>query len=158
MRFIQITQRVVNVDEESLLLSLLLGRVGWRRQDHPGDVTPLFMRFFVRFLQVFEAPRAEKVEGGGVSSENGARARRQVWPATHRPRGLPMRLRRFPSSTLPPFPRSRPLRAPDRTLAPRARASSSPFPAYGSGGGPRCNLCSPLIGWNRHPSSRPWGF
>lgn len=51
-----------------------------------------------------------------------ARARRQVWPATHRPRGLPMRLRRFPSSTLPPFPRSRPLRAPDRTLAPRARA------------------------------------
>lgn len=75
MRFIQITQRVVNVDEESLLLSLLLGRVGWRRQDDPGDVTPLFMRFFVRFLQVFEAPRAEKVEGGGVSSENGARAR-----------------------------------------------------------------------------------
>lgn len=47
---------------------------GWRLQEDPGDVSPLFMRFPVRSSQVFEALQVEKV-GGGVSSENGARAR-----------------------------------------------------------------------------------
>lgn len=67
-------QRAVNVEEERILLNLLLVVKGWRRQENPGDVAPLFMRFFVSFPQVFEALQAEKV-GAGVSSENGARAR-----------------------------------------------------------------------------------
>lgn len=68
--------------------------------------------FLRQFSSGFRGTTGRK-GGGGVSSENGARARLQTWLEIQRPRGLPARVRISHSSTLPPFPWSGLLRAPD---------------------------------------------
>lgn len=49
---------------QAIFLTLLWVVTGWRQKENQRDVAPLFVRFFVSFLQVFEALRAEKAGRG----------------------------------------------------------------------------------------------
>lgn len=98
-------------------------------------------------------------KGGGWGEQREPCARARAWESGSRPtdraafRALAQICLFSPS---PIFPQPGPVRVADGKLAPaHARFLFFPFPAYGSSGGRRCNLCSLLIGWNRHLSCRP---
>lgn len=138
------------------MLSLLWLVAGCRRRNS-GVV--LFMRFSVSF-SLFRGTTSRKGGGGGVSSENGTRAR-GCEPGL-RPGDLEAVPRACAHLRLQPFPHflgPDPCALPTGVLAvAHARSLLSPFPAYGSRGRERCNFGSSLIGWRRHLSSPSLGL
>lgn len=118
--------------------------------------------FLRQFSSGFRGTTGRK-GGGGVSSENGTRARARAPPAANLardPETARPSLARAHISLCNPSPISlvwTPARARLNARPAHARFLFSGFPAYGSRGCEGYNLGLPLIGWDRHLPGL-WGF